>query len=250
MSAHGKKVVHEESGEKVPLWIISFADMITLLLSFFVMLQTMAHERSPVLFQAGQGSFNRSLAGLGIPNLLFGKQLPSGRDYRKIKYPTAESTQDPPPLPSRIIDARDEDIRALFEDLRLNLDTQTDESRERIIDTRPTPIRFPAEGCDLNDAAREYLKGLAVDLRQGLGSQQIRVYVVGCVEGQGKEQMLLAARRAAAVEEHLRPVLGLEAPERPWELYSLAATTSPACPGGQVTDIRPVITILVRAKAN
>ena len=37
----------EEQGEKVPLWIISFADMITLLLSFFVMLQTMCRRRTP-----------------------------------------------------------------------------------------------------------------------------------------------------------------------------------------------------------
>ena len=29
-------------GEKVPLWIISFADMITLLLAFFVMLQSLS----------------------------------------------------------------------------------------------------------------------------------------------------------------------------------------------------------------
>ena len=30
----------KEQGEKVPIWIVSFADMITLLLSFFVMLTT------------------------------------------------------------------------------------------------------------------------------------------------------------------------------------------------------------------
>src|ERR1051326_4231198 len=34
----GKKVEHEEAGESAPLWIISFADLVTLLMSFFVIL--------------------------------------------------------------------------------------------------------------------------------------------------------------------------------------------------------------------
>ncbi len=33
-----KKVEHEEHGESAPLWIISFADLVTLLMSFFVIL--------------------------------------------------------------------------------------------------------------------------------------------------------------------------------------------------------------------
>ena len=38
--AHKKKHEEEEAGESVGLWYVSFADMITLLLSFFVMLTT------------------------------------------------------------------------------------------------------------------------------------------------------------------------------------------------------------------
>ncbi|OQA02493.1 MAG: flagellar motor protein MotB [Planctomycetes bacterium ADurb.Bin401] len=42
MSEKPKKPQEEESGESAPLWIVSFADMISLLMAFFVMLTTFA----------------------------------------------------------------------------------------------------------------------------------------------------------------------------------------------------------------
>jgi flagellar motor protein MotB len=44
---HRQKQQEEESGEGAPLWIISFADMISLLMAFFVMLSTFAGFGAP-----------------------------------------------------------------------------------------------------------------------------------------------------------------------------------------------------------
>ena len=52
-----KAPVVEETGEKSPLWIISFADMISLLMAFFVMLLTMAHDKSGKIANEGEGIF-------------------------------------------------------------------------------------------------------------------------------------------------------------------------------------------------
>jgi chemotaxis protein MotB len=211
----------ESGGEKVPIWIISFADMITLLLSFFVMLQTMAKEKSPELFQVGQGSFNRALAGLGIPDLLYGKSPSTGRDYRKIKYPTEESEVQNIP-PNRVLDAEDEEIRKLFDDLRKAVETDAFSSDEQLVDTRSTPICFGDGSAELDDAARRYLSELAVDLRQNLSGQAIRIHVYGALGGLagGKEAWLLSARRSAAVEQYLRTALAPELEQGAWEVFS------------------------------
>ena len=44
----------QEEQDKVPAWIVSFSDMITLLLAFFVLLQSIALEQDPALFHMGQ----------------------------------------------------------------------------------------------------------------------------------------------------------------------------------------------------
>jgi len=57
MAEHGKKHQEEESGESAPLWMITFSDMASLLMAFFVMLTTFASfgpEESEVIRGIGQ----------------------------------------------------------------------------------------------------------------------------------------------------------------------------------------------------
>ena len=73
-----------EDKPKVPGWIVSFTDMITLLLAFFVLLLSLAKDRDPELFFIGQGSFRRAIAGLGIPSLFPGKLPKIRQQYRRV----------------------------------------------------------------------------------------------------------------------------------------------------------------------
>ncbi len=248
----GKPKVVEASGEKVPIWIISFADMITLLLSFFVMLQTMAHEKSSELFKVGQGSFNRALANMGLPDVLFGKAPSDGKDYRKIRYPTSEANAQEDIPPERVIDADDEKIRNLFDNLRQVMESDAQDVNEQVLDVRTTPLKCAASSAALDDPGKAYLAALAGDLRQNLAGKPVRIYLTGLPAGSQntREQIILAAKRAAAAEAHLRSALEPELAIRQWELYSSGGTGEGRW-GGKLASTpvaKPTIIITVTAK--
>jgi flagellar motor protein MotB len=187
----------------IPAWIVSFTDMITLLLSFFILLQAFASVRDPELFQRGKGGFQRAIEGFGIPDWLFGKQDAPKRSFTLNKHPVQD---DPENLDRRrIIDAEDEKIRRVFEDLRrLQSMRVTDHSGPpaRLL---ATPIRFEAGAADLAVGARTYLSDFAADLA-AQGDDPPAVYVIGLAPDAADpaDGWRLSARRAAAVQACLR----------------------------------------------
>ena len=191
----------------VPTWIVSFSDMITLLLSFFVLLQVFAHDQDPELFFIGQGSFRRALSGMGLPNWLFGKENTADHEFRKLRYPAEDERELL--APTRVVDEQDEIIRKLFADIRRLMETETSELRESVVSVAATPIRFAGADARLDEVARRYLRTYATDLRQNMAPQGARVYVVGLDDGPDEQGQasLRSAQRALAVEECLRDLL-------------------------------------------
>jgi hypothetical protein len=199
---------HEESGEKVPLWYVSFADMITLLLSFFVMLQTMAKSQDATLFDASQESFRRSIQGMGMPDILLGKKPVMEMDYNKLRYPTEEAVPKEAE-PVRMIDADDQMIRQLFEEVGHQMEVRTDDARETTVAQVVTPIRFAKGAAALSPADTDYLKGLSGTLTQSLRGSTSKLCVIAVApdEPDVKGQFLVSARRALAVEGVLKEIL-------------------------------------------
>lgn len=197
--AHGghHKSHDHDHGPGTPPWLISFGDMMTLFLCFFIMLVTMAKTQDAGLMAKGLGPFVASLEMSGNDGAMNGgRMLESINRYRlrfglepltEEQFETgAESPHDPADIEKLIRDS----LRSTF-----SLD-------------QPLVASFPEDSADLSPDSQHYLDLLASSLRPGSG--QVLV-LEGHANDAGDrfdgDDTLLALRRAIAVanyfiEEH------------------------------------------------
>ena len=212
-----------EEKAKVPGWIVSFTDMVTLLLAFFVLLLTLAKDRDPELFFVGQGSFRRAIAGLGIPSLFPGKLPKIRQQYRRVVYCTEADLNNI--TMERLIDDEEEQIAKLFHELRCQIETSTSDAAEKVISASATPIHFADSQAKLGESAQEYLSSFAASLTESIGARAVRVEVI-CLaarEPTRARQWRLSAQRAAEVEKYLRKALSEEITKHGWQIGSRGA---------------------------
>lgn len=202
--------VPEEKGECAPLWIISFADMISLLMAFFVMLLTMSTAKSGKLCNEGEGifektlfGFRRSIEGFGLPGLFGAADEGLYFDNPKVYYPIEEGTDRNVP---RTIDAAEERIRRDFRKLEGRTRTYEAQIRGRNPDFLVLPVTFAQGQSVLSEAAQRRLSGFLADLK-GYGQVEgLNLYIVGLApdEPDPQQQWLLSAQRAEAAAQFLR----------------------------------------------
>ena len=227
-----KPAVVEEKGEQAPLWIISFADMISLLMAFFVMLLTMASTKSGKIVNEGEGifeatisGFKRSVEGFGLPEIFGGKQGQYGTsgevlyfDSHKTYYAVdGEETTD------RTIDATEERIRRVFNRLGKHAKTCKSQLQWGQPDLVVTPITFKRGQFVLDASAKDFLTKFTTDLQES-SAEQLKLYIVGLAsrETGEKQQWILSAKRAETVADFIRGNLPSGSQ---WSIYSWGAGT-------------------------
>lgn len=195
-----------DDGPKVPGYIVTFSDMVTLLLTFFVMLMTLADFQDPELFNLGRDSFFESIGRFGIGMLMGGFQ---SRDLgsTKLKY-YIENPDDR--YQGRTIDANEEEIRRLFNKIRRSARTEQSKLAARKAHFSITEIRFHGDDTTLDEQAKLFLADFALNLQQDPLPGRLRLYVLGLAADQKgpKRQWAVSARRAKAVADFLRARLG------------------------------------------
>ena len=198
----------EDPAPGAPLWVLSFGDMITNLMAFFVLLQSFASVQDAGLISVGRGSFKQAIAGFGLPGWLFGQSDRPSLGFVKPEHPTDEGEPELPP--PRVIDADNEKIRRMFDDLRQELDSTASNASGELLRVEVTPISFAGADPALNEAAGSYLRQFVEDLRQAVRARSLRFYVIGLAAEQTdrRAQWRVSAARAAAVERRLGELFG------------------------------------------
>ena len=208
----GKRKVIQNSGPRVPGYIVTFSDMVTLLLTFFVMLLGLAESQDPELVNKGRDSFVESIRSFGL-GILQGRRKVLDLDEVKLKYSISNPDEQ---YEGRTIDAKEEETRRLFKKSKRLMATLPSQIVAQRTNFSVTNIRFAPGDASLNESAKGFLRKFCSDLQQASDSEGIGLYVLGLAgdEATEKEQWILSARRAQVVADFLQKMLSSE-PRRP-----------------------------------
>ena len=200
-----QRLITGEGGSKVPGYIVTFSDMVTLLLTFFVMLLSLSNVQDPELFDTGRDAFLESIRHIGL-GILFGKkEMPRFGDI-KTKYSISNPDESPD---LRTLDAKAEELRRILEKLKQTTTIVPSQIVAERTSFSVANVHFLPGRIDLNEPARKFLRGFCLDLQQNVGRKQVELYVLGLAsDGKSdKEKWSLSARRARTVADFLRGTL-------------------------------------------
>ena len=225
------RLIIEDGGPKVPSYIVTFSDMVTLLLTFFVMLQTLASTQDPELFNKGKDAFLESIRYIGL-GVFFGRGEPVQMgNLKTIHYiKNADEVAE-----RRTVDARAEELRRIIEKLKQMTTIMPSQIVAERTSFSVANVHFSPGSDDLNEPARKFLRGFCLDLQQNVGRKPVELYVLGLAsDGKSdKEKWLLSARRARTAADFLRGTLSaagagqsrrsLTGGQSKWSVYSWGA---------------------------
>ncbi|MFC1652707.1 flagellar motor protein MotB [Planctomycetota bacterium] len=229
----------DTSGD-VPAYIVTFSDMVTLLLTFFVMLLSMAEVQDPELFNKGRDSFVESLQHCGLGMLLTGSRSLE-LQHQKERHKTPEND----PNSRRTIDAQREQRRRAFERLSESMTTMPSQLVGQV-DYTVLPVRFADGRAELPSSAAEMVWQFAQNLPPRPRNQKGTLYVLGLsVPTQSlRTQWTLSAKRAEAIATLVREAL----PDAQWNVLSWGAGSGHGWTGsmGDVADHAHVVVGVLR----
>ncbi|MBW7990844.1 MAG: OmpA family protein [Planctomycetes bacterium] len=199
-----RKPIKEEK-PKVPAYIVTFSDMTTLLLTFFVMLLSLSTVQDDEMFYKGRESFSYAIKSLGL-GMLMGRKPKPDLGYLKVKYYINEPNET---FKGRSINTKEEKTRKIFNELNRSMKSMPSVMVANKTDFTVTNIRFAQGDARLDGTAKQFLGGFCLQLKQNYGSRPVKLYVLGLANDQRaeKEQWILSAKRAKAAADYLRGIL-------------------------------------------
>ncbi|MBN1125631.1 MAG: OmpA family protein [Sedimentisphaerales bacterium] len=222
-----RKKGSEEPGPGVPVYIVTYSDMVTLLLTFFVMLLSLAkQQQEDQKFMVGITSFRRAVADFGLSGSLFSKGTGMDFEYPKVQYKVPENEKDSTKeeIDTRSIDEHRNMMRRIVRDIEQMMQTNPSQIKGSDKIACPTTIRFSPGSWQLDPQARTFLDDYSRQMQTSLGEKHTILYIVGLAasEVSPRQQWKVSARRAQEVADYLRTTLP---PDISWSIYSWGAGT-------------------------
>lgn len=189
----------------VPAYIVTFSDMVTLLLTFFVMLLTLTTVKDEEMFNFSRDAFVTSMNTYGL-GMLFNKNMPPDFEHAKHKFFIDNPDKT---IRSRTIDAKEEELRQAFEKITEKMSTMPSQIVAEKTDFSVTSITFPPGKTSLDDSAKNYLKEFSANIQLKSANEAMKLYVLGLArdERSDKKQWMTSAVRAQAVADFISDAL-------------------------------------------
>ncbi|MCA8980472.1 MAG: OmpA family protein [Planctomycetes bacterium] len=193
----------EEPKKGPPAYMVSFADMMTLILTFFILLVSMSKEQNYGLMAKGVGSFIVALQSHGLSGVMSGTDQSSVFEEVRRKF-----NLPPEPDASR---RTNHDNASRYELMRAE-DLQSLTPHDEV--PFPSVARFEPGSAVLTEASRSYIDGMAGSLEPHRSQLLwIEGHADDAASGAENDNVVLAILRARAVREYLIEAHGF-APSR------------------------------------
>jgi outer membrane protein OmpA-like peptidoglycan-associated protein len=250
------RLIIEEKGPTVPGYIVTFSDMVTLLLTFFVMLLSLADVQDPELFNKGRDAFIRSIQCIGLGALFGREDVPEFGNYKsKYSIPEPEET-----LARRTIDARTENLRRVFLKLRGMMKVVPSPMISQKTNFSVTNVHFAPGSYELGEQEKLFLSEFCLTLQQNASIGVNELYILGLAPDvmDERQQWTLSANRAKVVADFMQYNLsktparirpGFMVGQPRWSVYSWGAGQGGdwAGPDGPISDKSHIMIAVLRA---
>jgi len=221
-----KKKSPEKKGCSVPGYIVTFSDMITLLLTFFVLLLSMAEEQDDMKFEAGRKSVQKALRSAGFTSmgLMFSARNKGSFEYDSIQYRVDKGENEEDDTP---VDPETEKTRRQMMDIEELMKITPSHIAGSSANFQITNINFEPQSWTLDESEQQFLSKYADELKETFTDQTPIIYVVGLATNESSDKKIweVSARRAQETANLIRKELGSD---RDWNIYSWGAG-----PGGE-----------------
>jgi outer membrane protein OmpA-like peptidoglycan-associated protein len=188
--------------------------MVTLLLTFFVMLLSLAERQDPELVNKGRDSFVRSLRTYGLGMLVGRKERPNlGEVAPKYSISPSEDAFD-----SRVINAEEARTEEIFEKLSKEMKATPSQIIAQQTTFTVIDVQFSPGDAILTETSKELLTKFCTDLQLDIETKARKIYVLGLASDAAseKEQWLLSARRGRSAAVFMQ---GLLSSSSNWRVY-------------------------------